>query len=156
MGTKKPSPFRSRPNHGNCCAKTKADPGAVCPKHNFRDTTLLAGRMAGHSFAARCKPGERALITVGTGCDYCAETPRFTEAAHRGWPARSLLPSRTTGGFLKAVFGEVVSCSRHLTDGTVVTINALPGFVNISRPSFLQFRQEKEFFLPGRMNFWIK
>ena len=100
---KKPSPFRSRPNHGNCCAKTKADPGAVRPKHNFRDTTLLAGRMAGHSFAARCKPGERALITVGTGCDYCAETPRFTEAAHRGWPARSLLPSRTTGGFLETV-----------------------------------------------------
>lgn len=82
-------------------AKTKANIAAISAADlNFRVTTLLAGKPA-----ARPLPewiGERTLLTVGTGCDYSAFAP-FTAAAHRGWPARSLLPFCTTNGSLKAV-----------------------------------------------------
>ncbi|MFQ6977296.1 MAG: hypothetical protein ACLRSD_10235 [Oscillibacter sp.] len=82
-------------------AKTKANIAAISAADlNFRVTTLLAEKTA-----ARPLPewiGERTLLTVGDRLrllGVCA----FTAAAHRGWPARSLLPFCTTNGSLKAV-----------------------------------------------------
>jgi len=83
-------------------AKTKANIAAICAADlNFRVTTLLAG-MTGRSTAARIN--RRAYpVNGGEPAAITRHVLPFTAAAHRGWPARSLLPFCTTNGSLKAV-----------------------------------------------------